>query len=321
MQRIITQAAGRAVISGSIAVLVMAPATASANGTDGNVNIPAGQDHFSISEAGFNLELPPDFFGPGSEPFAGTITCGGQDEPGTDTIIERKADIILPPPPSSDTIPIEIVALQLVSCQPIVVNLNDGSQQQWNVQVGLSPNMPPLGQMTITRANENGGTFDAQLPVQPRFVFTRITAIDLGYEPTEDAVEFDATVFEFSAHDVPWTVCPGTTAGFCPEPVAFGAENGWMNLIPLPPALPNDTCEFPLPNGGLVVLPTPHNPNPSSDKAQSPDQLRRAADRLEAKGFVDEANRLRLIAEAIETIQQGCAELDDVPPTPPGRGR
>ncbi len=340
------------IISSIFAVLVMALAapTASANGADGALRIPAGQDHFRVSDAGFDLQLPPDFFGPGSEPFDGTIICGGQEDFGTDTIIERKSDIILPPPPSSDTIPIEIIELQLVSCQPIVVNHNDGSQEQWNVQIDLSPIIPPPGQMTIERIDKNGGTFDAQLPVQPRFIFIQVGGEEItepgtivGDNPLEhgsDSIveqqpiiwESEFNSFVFNAQSVPWSLCL-TPSVFCPGPIALASADGWMNLVlPVFPGDPDEkACEFPLPNGGLVVLPTPHNPNPSSDKAQSPDQLRRAADRLEAKGFTAEADRLRLIAEAIETIQQTCKGLNDIPPfdenhAPPdlpplGRGR
>jgi hypothetical protein len=335
---------GKTVIFGIVAILVMMSAalTASANGKGGDINIPAGQDAFGVSDAGFNLQLPPDFFGPGSEPFEGIIICEGQSDAGTDTIIERKTDINLPPPPSSDTVPIELIQLDLVSCQPIVVNHNDGSQQQWDVQIDLSLIIPPTGQMIIKRIDENGGTFDAQLPVQPRFIFTQVedgvitepgTGItDPGTIVDDNPLElqsiiWELVVFDFSAIDVPWFVCLDTTSDFCPGPVAFSTDNGWMNLIPLQPALPDEICEFPLPNGGLVVLPTPHNPNPSSDKSQSPDQLRRAADRLEAKGLTGEANLLRGIAETIEVIQEKCAELppidEDDPPVLPlsRRGR
>lgn len=313
-------------------VMASAPPTASANGA-GALRIPAGDDAWKVADAGFSVQLPPDFFGPGSEPFAGTIICEGLSDDVPDTIIRRQADIILPPAPSSDTIPIEIIQLNLVSCQPIVVNHNDETTQLWNVQIDLSLNMPPPGQMTIERIDENGGTFDAQFPVLPRFTFVQAGDADLtdpgtivGDTPLEHGSDFIVEqhqviwepVFDFSTFDVPWFVCTATDLTpvpiFCPDNIPFLANNGWMNLTPLPPALPDDTCEFPLPNGGLVVLPTAHNPNPSSDKAQSPDQLRRAADRLEAKGLVEEANWLRLIAEAIETIQQTCV------PTP-GRDR
>lgn len=323
-------AARNAVILGIIAVLVMAAAlpAASADAAATDIHIPAGQDSFHISDARFNIQIPADFFGPGSDPFGGAIICVGGNTDAPDTIIERKSDMDLPRPPSSDTIPIEIIELQLVSCQPIVVTFNDGSQQQWNVRVDLSPTVPQPGEMTVTRTDAQGGTFDAQLPVQPLFTFTPVDGgeiIEPGagteeqlFEPDVDEVplNFGSEYFEFSAHNVLWSVCPDTESDFCPGPIAFNADNSWINLIPLPipPNLPDETCEFPLPNGGIVVLPTPKNPNPSSDHAQGPNQLRRSADRLEAHGLADEANRLRLLAETIETIQQTCENLNDTPP-------
>lgn len=87
--------------------------------------------------------IPAGFFFPGSDPFAGSFALKSvelnSDMPGAlggaDTIVER----MLP------TIPIEVRALRLVSCEPI----------------------------TITRTHPDGGSFDSDLPVQPKFVFVR----------------------------------------------------------------------------------------------------------------------------------------------------
>lgn len=199
--------------------------------------IPSGQDLFQIDEAAFTVPIPAGFFGPGSEPFGGTIICGGENIDAADTIIERKSDIILSSPPSSDTIPIELIQLNLISCQPIVVQNNDGSQQQWDVRIDLSPTAPPPGQMTIRRAHENGGTFDSQLPVLPRFIFTTVAG--------GDNVELDpGNVFEFSAHDVSWLVCPGTESDFCPGRVVLSETEGAMIiLVPVITGI-SDECDI-----------------------------------------------------------------------------
>ncbi len=238
-----------------------------------DLNIPAGENQFNVADAGLEVQLPPDFFGPGSEPFEGTITCGGDGDGFPDTILERQADIILPPPPSHNNIPIELTELNLVSCQPIVVNINDGSQQQWDVRVGLSE-IPSLGDMTIFRIDENGGTFDSQLFVQPLFIFTQhgdgelidnpddpdvidnpelINPIESG--PIREVVlEIIPGPFNLEAVDVTWGTREGNYKVFTVGPILYNAENGWMNLVPLPPALeepevlccigagPNDNC-------------------------------------------------------------------------------
>jgi len=145
--------------------------------------------HFTV------MPVPADFFDPGSEPFADAIPLKGSplitSPPGalgsTDCIIRRpNPPVILPMPGSSGTVPIEIIALNLVSVNPITVKYITGPPEQWIVQVTLSSQMPQqLGQMTIRKKCCNGGTFDSQLPVTPKFIFTRISdnakrVLDLG---------------------------------------------------------------------------------------------------------------------------------------------
>ena len=67
--------------------------------------------------------IPADFFGPGSDPFDGTVQLQG--EPlftvpagalgGADTVLERQAPADLPVCPSTDTIPVEIKALSITN--------------------------------------------------------------------------------------------------------------------------------------------------------------------------------------------------------------
>ncbi len=83
----------------------------------------------SPTEFTFGSDFPPipeDFFNPGSLPFEGTVYfCGSPIDPAlygnTDTIIQRLAEAEAPEPGNADTVPIELHALNLVSCQPIVV--------------------------------------------------------------------------------------------------------------------------------------------------------------------------------------------------------
>lgn len=83
--------------------------------------------------------IPADFFGPGSDPFEGAVRLGGGG--GFDTVIRRKNSLSFCGVPAFDETPIEIVALNLVSCQPMTVTYNGGqSPQTWNVAADLAQN-------------------------------------------------------------------------------------------------------------------------------------------------------------------------------------
>jgi hypothetical protein len=120
------------------------------------------------------LPIPPDFFDPGSAPFSGVIMLGGA--PGVDTIVQRLAGLSpLEVGGSPGTIPIEIVALHLVSIQPIQVIYPSmpTMPQFWDVFVDLMP--PPNsipGTMMVHHQTANGGTFDmSDLDINVRLTF------------------------------------------------------------------------------------------------------------------------------------------------------
>ncbi len=145
----------------------------------------------------FNDPLPPGTFdfddngnpcapaGFTSAPYTGGMILEGIpvltdfDISPTDTIIGRNGVANLPVPGSSATIPIEILALSLVSSQPITVNYTNGMNTiptQWNVEVCLSDNPQPQGTMTIVKGAcpGEGGTYTATVPVLPKLRFTII---------------------------------------------------------------------------------------------------------------------------------------------------
>ncbi len=177
--------------------------------------------------------IPVGFFGPGSDPFGGLIILGGRPlDPSpaspigpTDTIVRRNAQANPPANGGSDIVPIEIVALNLVSVNPITVTYNGGqTPEQWTVQVCLSSTDPqPIGGLRITTNGcgcAEGGTFDANLPVLPRFVFTRTS-------------DLSTRVLDFGSAGIP--------------PVDFQDLNGhWMpsdpgfNIVQAPPGLSFD---------------------------------------------------------------------------------
>ncbi len=141
--------------------------------------------------------IPADFFGPGSDPFEGTITLVGVpvcSEPAgalesTDTIVRRTTD-------SGDLdvgpqfVEIQVVALSLVSTGPITVTYNGGQDPElWDVEVRLSDTVPqPTGTMVITKTHEDGGLYESTFGIFPRFVFTRssppaVVQLDCGTNP------------------------------------------------------------------------------------------------------------------------------------------
>ncbi|HUU83415.1 MAG TPA: hypothetical protein VM243_07925 [Phycisphaerae bacterium] len=181
LRRRVRQFAGPLVLL-TACTLATAPATA-------QTIVPAGTDIWSTPEgfAGYDFyetPLPADFFGPGSDPFDGAIEFEGlpplvTDPPGAlgnaNTVVERRSDTTdLDLGPS--TVDIEIVALSLVSTEPITVTQNGGQDPElWHVEVCLSDTIPTLGTMTITKTHPDGGTFDSDFPVIPLFTFTRVS--------------------------------------------------------------------------------------------------------------------------------------------------
>lgn len=100
-------------------------------------------------------------------PGLGVINLQGRPiGPGTtDTIVRRLEDATLPGVPSSDTIPLELVALSLQSVAPVNIG---GSF--FDVFVTLDPTAASTGTMTIRHEFADGtpggeGTFDSELDV------------------------------------------------------------------------------------------------------------------------------------------------------------
>ncbi len=127
--------------------------------------------------------IPADFFGPGSDPFAGVVCfegvpLGDPTFPNADTLIERASDPFdrcSLPSATPQTVAIEIVALNLVSQAPMTVTFNGGQNPEpWDVAVDLSEVSPPTGWLAATKSHCNGGTYTSALNVQPRFTFTKV---------------------------------------------------------------------------------------------------------------------------------------------------
>lgn len=136
--------------------------------------------------------MPGGAFGVGSDPFPGVPAPGvplmgiplegtppldpfaGHGIPGqSDTIVRRlsNAPLVCGGPPM--TVPIQIVALNLVSCQPITVTFG-GTPVLYEVRVCLSlTGTQQQGQMVIGQTTINGGSFSSTLPVRGRLMFAK----------------------------------------------------------------------------------------------------------------------------------------------------
>ncbi len=188
-----------------------------------NGDVPAGLDYLEMVDGSGGPAVPPipaDFFDPGSNPFLspppppwGGLSLGPST--GTaDTIVRRLGPANLPGPlPSTDVVPIEIVALNLVSVNPITVTYTGGNPPElWNVKAELAPGPQLQGQMTITKTNSMGGTFDFDLPIELRYRFVRVS--DSAERTLDMSVPFGPGL------QPPWnTSCMPQgiqSAGFCP---------------------------------------------------------------------------------------------------------
>lgn len=212
-------------------------------------------------------EIPADFFGPGSQPFTGQVqfggnpleTFGGHDTGDADTIVQRTDPNVPGTPGENAQVPIEIVALNLVSVQPITVQVGNGSTQLWDVSVTLSPGQQSTGFMQINRTSAQGGTFGSSFDVFPLFTFTNRQSgeqktLDMG----QNVQPATAAALRFNAQDVPWVndcappalLVPGLNDGFCPSLTATGLKHltveqallATHGIVPAQPRLEHFQC-------------------------------------------------------------------------------
>ncbi len=143
--------------------------------------IPAGDDCWSTDcgRTGFDFcdnPIPAGFFGTGSQPVSGFMMLGDiAGESGTR--VRRLEPATIEFPGDQAVIPIEMVALSLRSCSPVIVQFDDGTSSQWDVDVVLSGNPQPTGAMVVTKDHANGGTFNSDFGVEPLFFFTRVDGL------------------------------------------------------------------------------------------------------------------------------------------------
>jgi hypothetical protein len=145
--------------------------------------VRAGRDEYTIPTGTLDFgedlpPVPPDFFGPGSLPFEGTVHFEGTHSEGsqlpqTDLSLLRNEDVHVPQPyPASGLSPTEINELEMRSREPVPVNIG-GVDSFFDIWVELAP-MPQPGEITIFKMNPNGGTFNMHMLLMPVIIFRNI---------------------------------------------------------------------------------------------------------------------------------------------------
>jgi hypothetical protein len=200
--------AGQFAACGCGAALVIPP------GIDCWVTTCGGGTQYGFS----TTPIPADFFGPGSQPFTGTVQLGGIPSGpfGSDTAVRRIEPASLFGPGTEVTIPIELVQLSLVSCNPITVTFSGGPPQQWDVNVTINP-PSPMGTMTITQTHATGGSFTSTLPVHPIFTFTRVNPPGQIIGPVDFGITIvlEAQGPFLAGQPLPFPLCgPGFAPGY-----------------------------------------------------------------------------------------------------------
>ncbi len=253
-------------VMAALCMLVVCGIWQTANAAESCFNVGCGQSHYDFS----GDPIPADFFGPGSDPFDGVIQLDGANSSGPDTIVSRDPFDLPDPPPVTDIIQIELVALNLVSCEPITVTTGGSPDELWDVQVELSPTPAPVGQMTITRTHDNGGTFTCEFYVQPVFTFTKVSnpadvqVLDMGLEGRPPS-QMNSTIPYLWQDTSPKANPPCDGQGFYPlgsQPMVMQGTEMLLELHPPDPcrafiALSTAEQWQAALNSGLVVPPDP----------------------------------------------------------------
>ncbi len=178
------------------------------------LNVESGFDLFMTTQT---TEVDLSGFGLGIVPLQGDESFFGI--PGTDTIVERLAPAGVPNVGDSNTVPIELVALSLVSINPVKIDVFD-----FDIHVVGGSDFEPqrIGEMTINRDDPNGGSFLALLPINATLHFLQVGG-DVGNDFT---VPFGD---EFVSQGV-WSHTPAFFSCFIP---GFDAGNFFAGVDPL----------------------------------------------------------------------------------------
>lgn len=232
--------------------------------------IPVGENAFNTDPSTPNFvafgtlpapPIPAGFFGPGSDPFTGTVELL-PDNPfdlceaigAGNAVLSRPQSIPLPLCGDAAPVSIELVELSLVSAAPITVNYSGVPTEMWDVQLTLGTNAS-LGVLNVTKLHGNGGTCDIGIQLRPQFIFTKVgtgdTLILEGPTTGYDNIPLLATGLPWS--HVPFGFdCPGCMGPFMPgfgpdglQPFTLASPFMGLTLTP--------NCPLPPPGTGDLV--------------------------------------------------------------------
>ncbi|MCO6435689.1 MAG: hypothetical protein J5J06_01210 [Phycisphaerae bacterium] len=179
--------------------------------------IPPGDDCWEMAcgRTSYDFDfIPEDFFDPGSNWFAGRAEFRSDPQSGPGVRIRRVEGMALELPGESAQIPIEVVSIDLISCQPIEIMTN-GQPQLWDVRLTLSPSTEwpgNEGMMTVRKLGPSGGDFSLELTFWPVFTFTRVA------EPHDQRI-LDADTYGFDTLEWLSLQSPPNTAPWVHEAV------------------------------------------------------------------------------------------------------
>ena len=180
-------------------------------GTD---SYTATQATFSFGESGDYPSLPANFFGPGSEPFAGTLfmqgpNSGGSQTPDADVAINRTTSLTFSDPPSMGMVQIQMTQFSLVSVAPILVSFDVPpimAESFFDVFFEISIPSDP-GMANILLADQYGGTFGFSQPFRPVITFVN-TANPSDVHIFNAATMGLPPLLYMSTAPYPWTLSP-----------------------------------------------------------------------------------------------------------------
>ncbi|HRX97940.1 MAG TPA: T9SS type A sorting domain-containing protein [Bacteroidales bacterium] len=201
--------------------------------------VPCGT--FRFGETGDYPPLPADFFGPGSEPFEGTISLIGENSNGSqnpveDLIVQRLEEAeFLEPYPFDVNVPIEIIQLALKSKTPVQVSYPGFADSFFDVYFIINFEQPALGSDLITKEHDFGGTFTKEFGFYPFITFVDVD--DPSNLFVFDPFTLGYSQLNYNSSDFyEWTLSP-ISGEFDPvgnDPlVLFSAAGSYLQIIPL----------------------------------------------------------------------------------------
>ncbi len=216
--------------------------------------------------------IPADFFNPGSDPFTGTVPLKGlaidPSDSNVDTIVRRLEPAVLDNVGDSQTIPIELVELQLTSVAPIEVTVGGAVDSFFDIYFDIEPSDPPSpGQMTITRTSNEGGTFTSSIDVTGRLTFVEHGTLG----PVLELPIPTMTLVSTAPHN--WTYepiegsVPDTGPNFYPERVPLTEEHPDGAVHTVLPGNKTFQMEFSIDIGSDTEL---SDPNADGDEGFDP---------------------------------------------------